>query len=395
MTRRRRYGARGALALLVGILAVVAAGCGGDDSSSSAQEGLGSSLEEIQSMAKEEGQVNLLVWPGYADKSWADTFTANSGCKVNAKDFGTSDDAIDLLASGEWDGLSASGNATGRLIAKGDVSAVNTDLLPNFADIAEGLKNQPYNSVDGQAYGAPHGRGPNLLVFRTDEVTPEPDSWSVVFAADTPYKGKLSIYDDSPFIAEAANYLRVTQPDLGIENPYQLNEEQFQAAVDLMKSLAPNVGEWWADYAKQIQSITNKDSLVGTTWPFQMNTLLADKQPVKGIKPKEGTTGWSDTWMIYSKAANPNCMYLWMDYIMSPEAQAKVAEYFGEAPANLKACGLTTNPNHCDDFHAEDEAWWEDVFYWETPTEDCGDDDDATTCKTQDDWTAAWTEIRG
>jgi putative spermidine/putrescine transport system substrate-binding protein len=384
------------LALVTGALAFAAAGCGGGGGGAAEGwqiEGLGTSFEEVQSLARDEGQVNLVIWPGYADKSWADTFAQDTGCKVNTKDGATSDDMISLIATGEYDGVSASGNASVRLMEKGDVAPVNTDLTPNYADVQEGIKNQDYNSRDGQPYGAPHGRGPNLLVYRTDEVTPAPDSWSVIWDEDTPYKGKISIYDDSIFIADAAVYLKATQPDLGIENPYQLTEEQFQAAVDLLKGLAPNVGEWWADYAKQIQSIANKDVVVGTTWPYQINVLKGDKQPVEGVKPKEGTTGWSDTWMIYSKAAHPNCMYLWMNYIMSPEAQAKVAEYFGEAPVNLKACDLTENPNHCADFHADDESWWEDVYYWTTPTEDCGGA--GGTCKTQEDWVNAWTEIRG
>ena len=81
-----------------------------------------------------------------------------------------------------------------------------------------------------------------------------------------------------------------------------------------------------------------RDSAVGTTWPYQYVQLTAAKPPVPvtAIKPKEGTTGWSDTWMIYSKAANPNCMYLWMDHMISPEAKATVAEGFGEAPVNLE-----------------------------------------------------------
>jgi putative spermidine/putrescine transport system substrate-binding protein len=300
---------------------------------------------------------------------------------------------VSLLSSGEYDGLSASGNASVRLMERGDVAPVNTDLIPNYADVQEGIKNQDYNSRDGQPYGVPHGRGPNLLTFRTDEVTPAPDSWSVIWDADTPYKGKISIYDDSIFIADAAVYLKATQPDLGIDNPYQLTKEQFDAAVNLLKGLAPNVGEWWADYAKQIQSFANKDIVVGTTWPYQVNVLKGDNQPVEGVKPKEGTTGWSDTWMIYSKAAHPNCMYLWMNHMISPEAQALVAEGFGEAPINLEACALTKNKNHCSEFHAEDEEWWNDVYYWTTPTEDCGGE--GGTCKTQEDWVNAWTEIRG
>jgi putative spermidine/putrescine transport system substrate-binding protein len=379
--------------LVVAALSVVAAGCGGGDGGgdSTAIEGLGSSLEEIQTLARDEGVVNLVQWPQYA--TLTKEFEAATGCAVKTKDAGTGDDMISLIQSGEYDGVSASGHTSVRLMAAGDVAPVDTDLLSNYADVSDGIKLKSYNSLDGQPYGAPHGRGPNLLVFRTDDVTPAPDSWSAVWDENTPYKGKISIYDDSIFIADAALYLKATQPDLGIENPYQLTQEQFDAAVALLKRLAPNVGEWWADYAKQIQSFANKDSVIGTTWPLQVNLLKADKQPVEGIKPTEGTTGWSDTWMIASNAANPNCMYLWMDHMMAPQTQATVAEGFGEAPVNLKACDLTKNPDHCTEFHADDESWWEDVYYWDTPTEDCGGA--GGTCVTQEDWRNAWTEIRG
>ena len=133
----------------------------------------------------------------------------------------------------------------------------------------------------------PHGRGPNLLAWRTDDVTPAPDSWSVIWDENTPYKGKISIYDDSIFIADAALYLKATQPDLGIDNPYQLNEEQFDAAVNLLKGLAPNVGEWWADYAKQIQSYANKDVVIGTTWPYPgEHPQGATRSPSRGSSPR-------------------------------------------------------------------------------------------------------------
>jgi len=382
----------------VGALAFLAAGCGGGGGGESGQasteiKGLGSTVEEIQANAKKEGEVDLVIWPGYADKSWAKQFTQQTGCKVVTKDGSTSDDMIDLISTGQYDGVSASGNATVRLMKRGDVAPVNTDLIPNYADVSEGLKNQDYNSMDGQPYGVPHGRGPNVLAWRTDAVTPAPDSWSVIWNKNNPYKGKISIYDDSIFIADAALYLKATQPDLKIDNPYQLHDNQFQAAVNLLKQLKPNVGEWWSDYAKQIQSYANKDIVVGTTWPYQVNILKGDKKPVQSVKPKEGTTGWSDTWMIYSKAAHPNCMYLWMNYIISPQANAKVAEWFGEAPSNPKACNYTTDKNFCADMHANDESWWKNVYYWTTPTADCGGK--GGTCKTQQDWVNAWTEIRG
>jgi putative spermidine/putrescine transport system substrate-binding protein len=393
---KRRLGGVALSGLLV-FLAFAAAGCGGGGGGSSEEQisGLGDSLDDIQQKARDEGQVNLVIWSGYADPAWAKPFTQQTGCKVNTKDGASSDDMIDLISTGQYDGVSASGNASVRLMSRGDVAPVNTDYLPNYADVQEGIKDQSYNSKDSKPYGVPHGRGPNLLMFRTDAVPSDTNSWAVIWDKSDPYNGKLSIYDDSIFIADAAVYLKATRPDLEIDNPYELDDKQFSAAVDLLKKQAPQVSDYWpGDVAKQVQAFTNKDAVVGTTWPYQVNLLEDAKVPVKAVKPKEGTTGWSDTWMIYSKAQHPNCMYLWMNYIISPEAQAKVAESFGEAPVNPKACALTTDKDHCAKFHAEDESWWKDVYYWTTPTQDCGDDR-GDVCKTQEDWKAAWTEIRG
>ena len=397
---RRKHLGIASLAACVAALAFLAAGCGGDgDSSASGDwqiEGLGSTMEEIQENARSEGQVNLVVWAGYADKSWADTFTQQTGCAVKTKDGASSDDMVDQMATGAYDGVSASGDATLRLIAKGDVAPVNYELTPNYEDVFDGLKGKSYNTVDGVGYGVPHGRGPNFMVFRNDILPEDTNSWAPIW--DGSQAGKLSIYDNPIFIADAAVYLKATQPDLGITDPYRLTQEQFDAAVDLLKQQKPDIGKYWdgTTFATQVTTFKSGETTVGTTWPYQVNLMAAEKPPVPvtAIKPEEGTTGWSDTWMISSKAANPNCMYLWMNYIISPEANSKVAEFFGEAPSNSKACDLTENPDHCDTYHATDESWWEDVYYWDTPTADCGDDR-GEVCMPYEDWQAAWAEIKG
>jgi putative spermidine/putrescine transport system substrate-binding protein len=306
------------------------------------------------------------------------------------------------MRTGEYDGVSASGNATARLVEGGDVAPVNTDLVPNYATVFDDLKDQPYNTFDGTNYGIPHARGANLLMWRTDEVQPDPRSWSVILDPNeaSKYSGKISVYDDPIYIADAAVYLKAHNPDLGIENPYELDEEQFNAAVDLLKQQKPNVGEYWSNALKQISSFSNRDSVVGTTWQYQYFTLLGEKQPVKapggdqGFVPVEGATGWSDTWMISSEAKNPNCMYLWMNHIIDPKVNAEVAEWFGEAPAQSLSCEQTSDPDFCADYHADDPAFWDRVYYWETPLADCGDDR-GSECKDYNEWVSAWTEIKG
>ena len=154
------------------------------------------------------------------------------------------------------------------------------------------------------------------------------------------------------------------------------------------------IGEYWSDYTKEQAAFTSGDSVVGTSWQVIANLLEADGVKVDTTVPEEGATGWSDTWMIATKAKNPNCMYMWMDWIASPEANAQVAEWFGEAPSNAKACDLTSDKAFCDTYHAGDTAYWKNVYFWTTPIAQCGDDRGAV-CKDYSAWVQGWTEVKG
>ncbi len=390
--------------LTLALAALTAAGCGGDDDDSGGGGG-GDESDALTKVGKGEGEVDLIAWAGYVEDGstdpavdWVSDFEKETGCKVNVKIGNTSDEMVTLMRTGNYDGVSASGDATLRLIAGGDVDPVNTDLVPNYKDVFPALKDQPHNTVDGVNYGIPHGRGANLLMYNKDVVKPAPDSWGAVLdpAQAAKYKGKVTAYDNPIYIADAALYLKATQPDLGIDNVYELDDDQFNAAVDLLKQQRDVIGEYWSDYTKEQAAFTGGDSVIGTTWQVIANLVQADKKspPVDAILPKEGATGWSDTWMISSQAKHPNCMYKWMNHIISPEANAAVAEWFGEAPANEKSCALTAVKNHCEIFHADDEAFFDKVAYWNTPTKDCGDDR-GDTCKDYSEWVKAWTEIKG
>jgi putative spermidine/putrescine transport system substrate-binding protein len=381
----------------VSAAALVLAGCGSSNSSSSGLP----KVDMLKELGKGEGQVNIVAWAGYVENGstdpkvdWVTDFEKSTGCKVNVKNGATSDDMVALMKTGEYDVVSASGDASLRLIYGGDVAPVNTKLIPNYADIFDNLKMQPWNSVDGVAYGIPHGRGANLLAYRTDIVKPAPTSWGAVFDANSPYKGKITAYDSPIYIADAALYLMATQPDLGIKYPYALDQKQFDASVALLKEQKPLIGEYWGDYLKHVASLKSGATVLGTTWQVNINLAKGEGTKVEGIKPTEGSTGWSDTWMISSKSKHPNCAYQWMNHIASPAANAAVAEWFGEAPSNAKSCDLTADKNHCATFHAADDAYWKDVYYWNTPTEQCLDGRNDAKCVPYAEWVKAWSSLR-
>ena len=102
-----------------------------------------------QSVGAGEGKLNIIAWAGYAEDGstdpkvdWVTPFEKNTGCQVNVKTGNTSDEMVTLMRSGQYDGVSASGDATLRLIAGGDVAPVNTDLVPNYKDVYPSLKDR-------------------------------------------------------------------------------------------------------------------------------------------------------------------------------------------------------------------------------------------------------------
>ncbi|MBN9613207.1 MAG: extracellular solute-binding protein, partial [Actinobacteria bacterium] len=223
-------------------LSLVLTGCGTSSPG-------GGETKEATKLGKTEGQVNILAWPGYVEDGsndpnvdWVTPFEKQTGCTVNAKVFSTSDEAFTLMKTGEYDVVSASGDASLRLIAAGTVTPVNTDLLKNWDGIFEFLKNRPWNSVDGKSYGVPHGYGANLLMYNTDVFKTAPTSWSTVFTDAGQHSGKISAYDSPIYIADAALYLMKHQPELGITDPYALDQKQFDAAVSLLKDQRKHIG---------------------------------------------------------------------------------------------------------------------------------------------------------
>ena len=374
-------------------MALVLAACQGAGSSpsNSAQASLGEG----------EGALKLVIWTGYAERGendpaydWVTPFEDATGCTVTTQDGTDSANMVQLMQTGEYDGVSASGDATLRLIAGGEVAPINPDLIPNYANIFDSLKLQPHNSVDGVPYGVPHGRGANVLLYNTDEFPEAPTSWDVVWETDSPAAGKISVYNSAIYIADAALYLMKHNTDLNITNPYELDQTQFDAAVALLRQQNEMIGEYWATAAAQIESYAAGDMVAGTSWQYQANNLT--DSPVAATLPEEGSTGWSDTWMISSKAQHPNCMYKWMDWIASPEANAQATVWFGEAPTSQAACDAAEelSPGHCEAFHATDESYFDNIWYWTTPQKECGDDRGAV-CKDFTEWTTAWQEITG
>jgi putative spermidine/putrescine transport system substrate-binding protein len=348
-------------------------------------------------IGKGEGQLNLVAWEGYTQPQWVKPFQKATGCQVHAKYAGSSDEMVTLMRQGggsQYDMVSASGDASLRLIYGKDVQPVNPALIPDFKNFIPALKSPPHNTVGGKHYGISLQWGPNTLIYNTTKVKPAPTSWSVLYSPK--YKGKITVPDNPIQIADAALYLSKTKPSLGITDPYELNQKQFDAAVSLLKGQKPLIKKYWALASDEIDLFKNGDAVLGASWPYQTNTLAADKVPVKDLIPKEGATGWADTWMLSAHAKHPNCAYMWLKWVSTPKVQAQQAIFFGETPANTKACAIMNklSPGSAAQYHCgASAAYFNSIKFWKTPVAACGNG--KNDCMDYTKWQQAWTQMKG
>ncbi|CAN7323424.1 ABC transporter substrate-binding protein [Pararhizobium sp. LjRoot235] len=340
-------------------------------------------LEPLKELGKGEGELSIVAWAGYIERGetdkaydWVTSFEKDTGCKVSVKTAATSDEMVALMNEGGFDLVTASGDASLRLVAGKRVQPINTALIPSWSTIDERLQNAPWHTVNGTHYGTPYVWGPNVLMYNTEAFKGEaPKSWNVVFEEMTlpdgkSNKGRIQAYDGPIHVADAANYLMFHKPELGIKDPYELNEDQYKAALDVLRVQRTLANRYWHDAMIQIDDFKNEGVVASGSWPFQVNLLKAEKQPINSVFPEEGTTGWADTTMLHAESTHPNCAYMWMEHSLSPKVQGDVSAWFGTVPSVPSACKgneLLTDEgcaaNGYNDFAK--------IKFWKTPVSKC------------------------
>ncbi len=333
-----------------------------------------------------EGHLSLVAFPGYAEAggddprvNWVTRFVQSTGCKVRVRTVRSSTELLDAVAHGHYDGVAAFGDVTQVLTGGGEVTPLDTTLIPNYATVYPALKHLPQNVERGRVVGIPHGRGPITLVWRTDRVRVAPSGWSALF--DSRYAGRVGLYDAAITLAGAAHHL-------GFRNRYELDRTQFLSAVRLAAEQRANVGAYWQDLTSALADYTGGNALIGEATPRLAALLRHDEVPIRSAVPAGGAAR-SASWMLLSRGRHPGCMYRWLDYILSPKANAASARYLAEAPATPAACAYMD----CAAVHAGDERWWSRLSFWRTPQHDCHDTRGAK-CADWFDWSDAWAMIR-
>jgi putative spermidine/putrescine transport system substrate-binding protein len=361
------------------IAAVVAAAFGLASCGSSSNSSKSSSVTGPNINAKGEGALNIVDWEGYSDPSYVKAFEQQSGCKVNAVSAGTSDEMFTKFNSGgggQYDLASFSGDASLRAIKAGTVAPLDQSKLTNFNNLAPQLQSPAFNTQNGKHYGLSFMWGANVLIYNTKKLPTAPTSWAIIY--DPKYKGKITVPDNPIQIADPALQF------YGQQDPYAISQQTLDQVKTKLQQQRPLVRKYWTLATDFEQLFKSGDAIVGAGWPLMTNDLKKAGLPVAEVLPKEGVTGWSDSWMLSTKAKHPICAYKYMNYVTTPPTQAKVADVTGYSPANTQTCQVV-GPARCQSLHITDQHYYNTIKYWQTPTR-------PTNYR---QWTDTWNVVKG
>ena len=357
--------------------AIAVAACGSNDKKSSG--GSSSAVKGPDITAKGEGRLDIVNWEGYTDKSFVKPFEQQTGCKVNAVFAGTSDEMFTKFRAGgggQYDLASFSGDASLRAIKSGAVGELDRSKLTNFNDLAPQLQSPAFNTVDGKHYGLSFVWGANVLIYNTDKIKETPTPGPSSTTRSTRARSRCRTTRSRSPTRRCSSSARGTRTRSTRRRSTRSRPSSRRSARSCASTGC------WRPTSRSCSSRATRS--IGAGWPLMTNDLKKAGLNVKEVIPKEGVTGWSDSWMLSNKAKHPICAYQCMNYVTTPKVQKQVADVTGYSPANTKTCDVV-GPQACKDLHITDSKYYDTIKYWETPT--------APTNYRQ--WTDAWAQVKG
>ncbi|GAB4381979.1 MAG: ABC transporter substrate-binding protein [Elainellaceae cyanobacterium] len=318
--------------------------------------------------------LTAIVWEGYTDSSFTESFEEQTGCTVKATYAGSSDEMFAKFRTGggrTYDIISASGDITKRLYKAGLVRPIDTSKLENYDAIFESFQKGEWNTFDGKPYGVTFAWGPNVLVYNTKEVKSAPQSWDVL--SDPAYAGKIALPDNPMTIADVALWL-------GKEHPYDLTDADLAEVKDKLLELRPNIRKFWTTAGELANLFQSGEIVLAHAWPLTYTQLSEAGFPIGSVSPQGKLTGWTDSWMISKRSPNTEVAYQWIDYILSGTGQKGVMDvtgYSGATTLGIEAIGK----ERAHELFMDDLSLHSQINMWQS-------------VKNYDKWVQLWNEIR-
>lgn len=265
--------------------------------------------------AKAGETLNLLTWEGYADASFVKPFYEKTGCSVKATYVGSGDEFVAKMisASSTYDLVSPGSDITMRLVDSGVVDPVDLSKVPNAANLGPIFQKPAWLVKNGKSWGVPYTFGVVRIVADSKAFKELPTT--LKFLWDPANKGKLSLWDDLETLYMAARAE-------GVTNIYNMTNAELDKVKAKLIEMKGNVRKYWFTAGELDTLLQSGEIVAGNAWETNLINAWKSGRELVEIVPTEGRGAWSDSWMISKGAGQKKCVYQWLDWVTTPEAQA-------------------------------------------------------------------------
>jgi spermidine/putrescine transport system substrate-binding protein len=265
-----------------------------------------------------EKELLMYNWGDYVDPDNMKAFQEQFGVEKFTYDtFASNDEMMAKFqggAKGQWDISAPTANFVPAMRDQGFIQKLDLPHVPNASLIDSAFKKQWWDPTD--EWQLPKDWGTTGITLRTKVVKEDVKTWKQFFELAPKYTGKIVVVDspDDVFVAP----LKALGYSLNSADPKELEE-----ARGLLMGLAPHVLALDSDQYNT--KIATEEAVMGLTWTGGILELRDDPKTADTVYliPEDGTVFWMDTWVVLADAPHPNAANAFLNFILTPEVQAK------------------------------------------------------------------------
>lgn len=347
--------ARSLVALaMVAVLAIAFAACGSDDNDNGDSGGTADTVAAGES-CEPEGELNAILWEGYATEKSIRGFEEEYGVDVNVTSIASNDEVFAKIRNknGQYDLIPATTDVSAQYIESGLVQPIDLGQVPETENLFEAFRDLPQAEQDGETYGVAHTWSADPIIYNADAIEDPEASYEALFNEE--HAGSVALYDE-------LGSLWVGALVLGYD-PFELSEDEMNEVVDLMAEQKDLVRKYWTSGDDLIKLMASGEVDIASGWNYMYTELKDQGVNVKRLTPEEGNLGWVDVLMIPVEASNPCAAYKWMDWALSPEGGTETAQSGWSVATQSVADAL--DPELAEDLHMDDPDFVEEIVLWE------------------------------
>jgi spermidine/putrescine transport system substrate-binding protein len=286
-------------------------------------------------------ELSLLNRPDALPGPVISNFEKTTGIKVKSTPFSQNDDQMAWLQATGATGVDLCQPMRDRapqfrdlgLLGAFDMSRVPnaTNLIPSLLEGSTSVW-----SWDGGLHHLPHCWGTEAIAWRSDRTTLDYKSLSFGTLWEDQYRGAVQGRPDGLLLGIGLWMDRTGRlPSNRMLDAYK-DGESMKAIYDVVLKFAVDhrfwIRQFWGGADETAIGFAENDCTIGKTWDGPALSLKKSGLPIGYMAPQEGAVTWLDGWAMTKAARNLEEAYEFLNYLMTPEVSAQIAEASGYNP---------------------------------------------------------------